>query len=591
MISCEFGRFTCTLKPSLQSRLGSFGNIIMHAGATRVGKKKHLKKKPFILGDCISTVVGFFGQHMEKYASEQYSCLKRFKNGEVGYSANVTFSDLLVFCRRVCEREQAYQRILFKSKSEAEGDLLEVTRLNDALRLFGFNLRRAVVQELVKEVCGDGSSHIHFSEFRSLMALLRERDGFLAEELGEFEAIFDKFKLNVDGVDSLSVGHLENIMRGLGFKVSTNRLQEMLLGVDDDNSGTLDYQEFVRLMQMHFQDEEKKISGIFNQMAINERLGPSNIWNAIEMVVGEDIDDDMREQAWSVAPKKVYDFQDFRTLAERVRRMLMDMQQAQAGFTNAEMVTLRELFNRYDRDGSGGIDGAEAQSLITDFGIKCESKEDQKRLAGLFDSARTSAREALIIRNAAVDSPKVGSKKIDLTFLEIVNLVRIVKNEHSESAEQQRQRFVKELGFSLEEGVQFLRIFLMWSRKGSAVPVRNVKMVLLGTTDSSMLLSHQLFVSLVLSLEVTMSPQEKDILLEKLKSVGNGEGLDFEGFLVMMRWLLDKDFCGVQRATANKAQSEHERLEQQETDIKSLASLPKAKPLAVSDAVAAVSDT
>lgn len=535
------------------------GKLWKHYHSCRVdlSGERNLKKEPFILGDFITAVVGFFGPHIEKFASEQYTCLRRYNKGDVGYNANVPFADFLIFCRRVCEREQAYQRTLFKSKANAEGDLIEVARLNEVLRLFGYKLRRPVLEELLREVTSDGNSHIHFYEFCSLIALLKGRDGFLAQELDEFQAIFDKF--DEEGSGSLSVGHLENLMRELGFRVSTNRLQEMLLEVDDDNSGSLDYQEFVRLLQLHFKAEDDRLSDIFNQLAILGKLGSSNIWSAVEMAVGEDIDDDMQEQALSVEPKKVFDYQDFRVLAERVRRMLLDVQQRQAGFTNDEMVTLRELFRHYDLDGSGGIDAAEAQSFLHDFGISCESKEDQKRLVGLIDSARASASNAAVDSD---DSPKAGcqKKKTDLTFMEIVHLVRLLKNEQMNSGEQQKQRFVNELGFSKEEGVEFLRIFMMWARRGSFAMGKNVKTLKMSTDseESTVLLSHDKFVQLVLSLEVQIYPQEKDMLLQKLQSVGNGEGLSFEGFLVMMRWLLDQDFCGIKHATANTARASSE---------------------------------
>ena len=77
---------------------------------------------------------------------------------------------------------------------------------------------------------------------------------FLSDEhMDELKAAFDMFDQDGNGI---SIEELEHAMRSFGKEPSKQELEEMMARVDEDGSGTIDFEEFVKMMSMRFEQEE-----------------------------------------------------------------------------------------------------------------------------------------------------------------------------------------------------------------------------------------------------------------------------------------------------------------------------------------------
>lgn len=91
----------------------------------------------------------------------------------------------------------------------------------------------------------------------------RERN-YEAERIEEFReafALFDK-----DGDGCITTSELGTVMRSLGQDPSEEDLQDMINEVDVDGSGTIDFEEFIAMMekkQMNSMDTEEELRGAF----------------------------------------------------------------------------------------------------------------------------------------------------------------------------------------------------------------------------------------------------------------------------------------------------------------------------------------
>jgi len=233
-----------------------------------------------------------------------------------------------------------------------------------------------------------------------------------------------------------------------------------------------------------------------------------------------------------------------------------------AGFVEEEVEEFQEIFDRYDRDGSGDIDSKELRSLLRDLGMECRTRAEQRALMGQLDAAQTAAREA-----GAVPVGRQGDGGVG--FWVLVQLMRILRSRKDESTEAHEAEVVGELGFSPAEVTEFREVFLDWTRRGGlraketdvdgavgSIPGRRVSFNL-GSEDQEDRLSKHGFHRLLRSLGVSISQREKKELEEKLADVDMDDRgcLSFLGFLRMMRWLLDSDFAGVNRAAARTVES------------------------------------
>ena len=70
--------------------------------------------------------------------------------------------------------------------------------------------------------------------------------GLSAEEYYEFEQAFKLFDL--DGGGDIDTKELATVMRSLGQNPSEDEVKQMILEVDESNTGTIEFPEFCKLM-------------------------------------------------------------------------------------------------------------------------------------------------------------------------------------------------------------------------------------------------------------------------------------------------------------------------------------------------------
>jgi len=100
------------------------------------------------------------------------------------------------------------------------------------------------IADMIHNMDSDGNGTIEFEEFLDHMLLTGnhgEKDQ--NEELTEAFKIFDK-----DGNGLISRDELEQVMRSLGERLTTEEVVEMINEADIDGDGQIDYKEFVNMM-------------------------------------------------------------------------------------------------------------------------------------------------------------------------------------------------------------------------------------------------------------------------------------------------------------------------------------------------------
>jgi calmodulin len=88
-------------------------------------------------------------------------------------------------------------------------------------------------------------------------------DSLTEEQVAEFREAFSLFDKNGDG--EITTNELGTVMRSLAQNPSESELQDMINEVDADNSGTIDFAEFLAMMarKMKETDSEEEIRDAF----------------------------------------------------------------------------------------------------------------------------------------------------------------------------------------------------------------------------------------------------------------------------------------------------------------------------------------
>ncbi|KAK8728566.1 hypothetical protein OTU49_009020 [Cherax quadricarinatus] len=113
------------------------------------------------------------------------------------------------------------------------------------LRMMGVKISEKNLQEVIAETDEDGSGELEFEEFVELAAkfLIEEDEEALKAELKEAFRIYDK---GGDGYITTDV--LREILRELDNRLTESDLDNIIEEVDEDGSGTLDFDEFMEMM-------------------------------------------------------------------------------------------------------------------------------------------------------------------------------------------------------------------------------------------------------------------------------------------------------------------------------------------------------
>ena len=110
------------------------------------------------------------------------------------------------------------------------------------MKALGQSYTNAEIQEMMAEVDEDGSGTVDFPELIALFARKMKDNDTQSELISAFNA-FDK-----DNTGEISVDQLGLVMSNLGDKLTNDEIQEMLREADLDGNGSIDREEFVKMM-------------------------------------------------------------------------------------------------------------------------------------------------------------------------------------------------------------------------------------------------------------------------------------------------------------------------------------------------------
>ena len=132
---------------------------------------------------------------------------------------------------------------LFDSKKQ---DFLSADDLDEILRAMGFRPTKEELMDILAEIDEDGSGEIEFAEFCQLCAkfLVEDPDiDTMKRELKDAFRIYDK-----EGQGFITMDVLRGLIAELLAPLTDEELDGIISELDEDGSGTMDFDEFCEMM-------------------------------------------------------------------------------------------------------------------------------------------------------------------------------------------------------------------------------------------------------------------------------------------------------------------------------------------------------
>jgi len=117
--------------------------------------------------------------------------------------------------------------------------------VGNIFRMMGTAFTEETLQETIAEIDEDGSGQIEFEEFTILAAkfIVEEDDEDVQKELKEAFRLYDK-----GGQGYITTDVLKQILHEIDDTLTDADLDGMIEEIDEDGSGTVDFDEFMEMM-------------------------------------------------------------------------------------------------------------------------------------------------------------------------------------------------------------------------------------------------------------------------------------------------------------------------------------------------------
>jgi len=481
-------------------------------------------------------------------------------SGREGLQA-LTFPQVLVWARRLREMEFSGYREKFKKYDTSSSGILQVEDLRGLFHELGYWMPQSTIDEFVMEALEeqredgckktvDAKAGLDYDAFVSLMMLLRRREGFSKREYAEMKAAFDRFDDASDNrIEAVELG---DILRYLGHHPKLEEVQCLVIQVDFDQSGDLNFREFLRLMRLHrevelelirkeFEHYKSEDSGTMPRASLPKVLAHFQCGPLSKHVENVPEADDTADLG----------LEDLVAIVEGSRTAKVAAQRRCAGFSDEELERFREIFAVYDRNKDGGVQAAEINAMITDLGFPMQTVEDREKVLAEIERAREAAKQ--------VGVEDAGEAGAGVSYWVWVQLLRVLYRRDDRLVLDREARAIEQSKFSHGEVDQFRGIFLNWfenDRLFEAAAMTGSRPTApqgLLSGEAPKVLSKDCVRRLLRSLGVTLSHGQRILLDQRIDGLEASGSVDFADFLRLMRWMLDIDFAGIQELSSKAA--------------------------------------
>ncbi|CAE7839123.1 CML8 [Symbiodinium sp. CCMP2592] len=487
-------------------------------------------------------LISFFGPRATQFSTELQEEIirsgRRKSNmdpqGDKGPPPALTFQEAVLWARRFRERMFTSYRDVFDKFDDDGNDSIDLREIKNVIRELGFTIPQKTVHELIVEarrrgdILNSDMDGLDYDSFVHFMQLLNENDGFNKQEIDRIAKTFKKY--DKDGSGDINTLELSDMMREMGQAPRIEEVRTLLSAVDINGNGVLDEREFIRFSRLFREKQLARAKMVFmnhaDRQLCPEMIPASQVDLAIHVLLADEAIEVAPLPPEEGPPKdQPIEFDEFVELADRMRERLIWTSKKFAGFGEAEVNEIRQIFDSFDTKRAGSLKPNEASELLKSLGIEVRSVEERIALSEQIATACQEAQEAGA--EAVVDG--------QVNFWVFLQLFRAMKRKQDEEKERRLMSVCEEVKFNSQEVNQFQEVFEQcWSSLYTD-----------GVTSDTKQIPRTAVYKLFRNMGMRLEGRNRQALDDQLNALQAQKGIDFPNFLLLMRWMLDVDFCSI----------------------------------------------
>jgi len=452
----------------------------------------------------IGRIVAILGYSADTKFEEEVTAV------DVNGSGELNQKDFLVFLRKIRERDIELVRKFFRDNDTDGSPGLSRHELQSMLRSLHYLPDMTCIMETIKQMgIKDFDRDLNFSEVWRFLEIYRRQQGLPLSHVDAASAAFDEFS---EDCFKAPTDKLAAMLRSMGYSLSFHYVQKLAYLVDAEGTGTINKQEFVRVIGRVRQQELKEMWKLFRAKETAENKQEVK---ELKESLGK-FHKEGEEGTSSVVTLE--EFLPRAITAQNVKRRQI---KANRGFQNMEAEAFRQVFSRCTPDDDGRIRATDLRRLLEDLFPMLSDKSTMK-------GSRQKLQDIL-------NSSSGGPVGID----EFLSLARYCQDLVEMGELQHEKDAIKKIGFDSSEVDEFRSLFM-----GGTGQLGDSRITFSELQD-------------LLGKVLPLGHKNAEALREELKATtrtkqGTGEDADFPEFLQLMRRLLDSNFAGIASLSEKK---------------------------------------
>ncbi|CAK0871244.1 unnamed protein product [Prorocentrum cordatum] len=461
------------------------------------------------------------------------------------------FHEFLVWLRRLRDpmTQDLWKR--FKDLETSEPGLIQRDSAITIAKQLGISLLADAVNELMLDLGLQENTTFDFDSLVQFISAARKTHGFSRSEAEELGTAYEK--MDYEGTGELNIVQVLDLLRYLGNTTSVDAANAMIKRVDFNGNGSMDRDEFLRLMRLMREQDCLKARKSFDDLSSStEQLPRGSVKDALAKLHLSP-KDDLLEELMQNIPGDVC-FTSFMRLHDQCRfRMNLEFRKC-GGFPEA---TTKEIAELWSPDGS-------PKKFATFGELIWMFSDSQEVPVNTSDGRSELQRRVMAARESAIAagvSEEEASREgtADIGFYTFVHLIRGLVRDSEQDVIKREKEAVSAARFPSSEAAEFRTVFSdlaeqeakkVSSRKkrpgrtGQSVDKLLANLTMVPSIPETGVLS--MLKSIGVNATASKMAELKDFLTQTRSRYETDKHIiQFATFLRMLRWMLDTDFASI----------------------------------------------